>query len=384
MLRLFLLSALISLPACLRAQPAEITIEAGRINIAVEDLTGPNGAEASKVLRNDLAMSGVFNIVTAADAQFTARGAFGSGGLAGSAAGRDGAARLNKTFGGDWRQATHEFADSLVETLTEGRQKGIATSRVAFISKQTGQKELYIMDIDGANVRQLTNDKRISLGPRFAPDGRRIAYTSYSSGYPDVWVVDLVNSQRQRIAAFPGVNQSPAFSPDGTQIALILSKDGNTDLYAMPATGGNPRRLSRTSGTEATPTWSPDGRQIAFISDDRGNPQIYIIPVTGGALQRFNTFSTYTTEVDWSPDGAKLAYSIRSAGTNQIAVSDVRSGEQKVLTSSGLNETPGWTRNSRHLVYSRDGKIYLLDSVTRQSIHINNGVSQCSEPAASR
>lgn len=381
MFRLIFTGLLVIATLPLSAQNPVITIEGGKLNIALGNFTGAN-TQAREILANDLTMSGAFKITPPAEAPYTAAATTELTTLTGTLADRSGNILFTRTFTGDPRSTVHQFADAIVEHLT--RQKGIASTRIAFISAASGHKELYIMDIDGANLRQLTNDKSISLGPRFSPNGSLIAYTSYKNGYPDVWLLDLAAKSRRPIASFPGTNQSPAFSPDGSRLAVILSKDGNTDLYTMPATGGTPTRLTRSRGTEASPTWSPDGTSIAFISDDRGTPQIFTLPAAGGTPSRVNTFSNYTTEPDWSPDGTKLAYSVRAAGGSQIAITLLATGEQRVLTTSGANESPVWTRNSRHLIHSRAGSLYLLDSLTRESLQLKTNLNRCSEPAATR
>jgi len=381
MLRLLAIGFLAALAPCAWSQTPAIVIEGGKINITLGGFTGSN-TQARDILANDLALSGAFKITPPAEAPYTASAVAGADSLTGTVADKSGAVILSQTFRGDARSSVHQFADAIVEKLTN--QKGIATTRVAFISAATGHKEVYLMDIDGANLRQLTNDKSISVGPKFSPNGNSIAYTTYKGGYPDIWAIDLASKSRRAIAEFSGTNQSPAYSPDGSRLAVILSKDGNTELYTMPASGGSPTRLTRSRGTESSPTWSPDGSTIAFISDDRGTPQVVTVPASGGAPSRINTFSTYTTEPDWSPDGKKLAYSVRVAGGNQIAITTLATGEQKVLTSSGVNEAPSWTRNSRHLVHVRGGRLYLLDSVTRESIQLKTSIGQASEPSCSR
>lgn len=364
------------------AQTPMIVIEGGKLNIALGGFSGPRADEVRSILSNDLTLSSAFKITPASEAAYTASAIAKDGGVTGTVVSGNGQTVLSENFNGDVRAATHAFADAIVEKLTN--QKGIASSKVTFISAQSGHKEVYIMDIDGANVRQLTQDKSTSIGPKFSPDGNRIAYTTYKNGYPDVWVINLAGKKRIGVATFPGTNQSPSFSPDGNTLALILSKDGNTELYTMPAEGGNPTRLTRSRGTEATPTWSPDGSTIAYISDERGTPQVYTIPAAGGQPQRVNTASSYATETDWSPDGKKLAFSVRVAGGNQIAMTVLPGSEPKVLTTSGNNESPSWARNSRHIVYARGGSLYLLDSVTRESVQLKNNISKASEPYCSR
>lgn len=371
-----------ALPAVLSAQDNKIVVSKGAqvFNVYLEGISGTNGSSALETLKKDLQVTGMFKIVGANEADYTIRGSFSpmlSGTLASGAS-----TVFTTSFSGDWREATHAFADALMEKLTG--LPGIASTKIAFVSMQSGAKEICLMDLNGENARQLTNDKKISLGPKIAPNGKKIAYTSNKNGWMDTWVIDLANSSRRAVSAFPGLNSGAAFSPDGDRLALTLSKDGNTELYVMPADGGTPTRLTRTRGTESSPTWSPNGSEIAYVSDDRGSPQIYTVPAKGGSPSRVKTNASYTTEPDWSPDGKVIAYSIQTAGQFQIGYTDVASGQQKILPTGGTAETPSWTRNSRHLVYASKGKLYLIDSYTNRSIEIPNGVSKCSQPSCSR
>jgi TolB protein len=360
------------------AQTPVITVKAGdRVPIAVTA-----SGELGEILKNNFTLSGATTVASDGQADFSLTATASASGVSGTLKTSSGQTRFTKSFTGDVRSAAHQLTDAVVMDITG--KPGIATSAVAFISKQSGNKEVYLMDLDGAKVRQITRDKSIALGPKFSPDGQRIAFTSYKSGYPDVWVIDLAKSTKRAIAFFPGVNSGAAFSPDGNQLALTLSKDGNTDLYTMPSNGGNPTRIARTRGTEASPSWSPDGRQVVFVSDQRGSPQLYIVPSQGGIMDRLQSFATYTTEPDWSPDGNLIAYSIMTAGQSQIAMTDLRTKKQTILTSGGNNESPSWTRDSRHLIFAKSGNLYLCDTATREITRLTNNISSCTEANVSR
>lgn len=347
----------------------------GKVRVTVTPLTGAQGVAATQVLSKDLVRTLLIDVVSNG-AQYTVTGSADANSVTGQLT-KDGQSLVNKTYSGNWRHAVHEFADDITKATTG--VDGFATSKVAFISAQTGQKELYVMDIDGANIKQLSQDKTISNGPSWSHDGKMIAYTSYKSGYPDVYLVKLDANTRTRIAFFPGINSGPSFSPDDSKIALTLSKDGNPEIYVMPTNGGTPDRLTRSRGAETSPSWSKDGSQIVYSSDDRGTPQLFLIPAFGGEATRLVTGSAFNTEPTFSPDGTKIAYTLR-AGSFQVGVYDIanRSGQ---TVSPGIGEDPSWTRNSRHLVYANGGGLFLLDSVTKQSIRLENGLRNCSEPA---
>lgn len=378
-----LLLSLTLLPTSTVQAEEAIVIDVG-IDIHIANVTGKDSSQIRSVLTADLKREGAFTITAANQAKFLASVQQLPTGIKGTLTDAAGTPVLSNTFNGDWRYATHLFSDAI--TLKLIKRRGIASTKVTFISKHTGSKELYVMDIDGANVKRLSNDKSISLGPRFSFDGQQISYISYKSGYPDIWIVDLIKKSRRKLAAFHGSNSSAAISPDNKTVAMTLSKEGNVELYTMPITGGSPTRLTRTYGAESDPTWSPSGRQIAYVSDDRGSAQIFLIESTGGTPQRFPTDSGYTTEPDWSPDGSKLVYSLRKGKNMQIGVSDVRAQTQKIVTSTGSNESPSWTRNSVHVVFSRDGKLYLLNTQASKQVPtlINNGLTGCSQPSCSR
>jgi TolB protein len=384
-----LLLTVLLLPLYLHAQattPVIVIEQTRKIDVAVQPISGAEGAAATKVLTDDLNRSGVCRVVPADSAAFVLSGSITPSGLSGRAVPKaGGAAIVDKSFSGDSRRATHLFADAVVEALTG--TPGFASSRITFASASGGKKskvkEIYISDIDGANARQLTQDTSLGYGPRFSPDASKIVYSSDKSGYRDTYVIDLGSKKRSCVAQFPGQNTGAAFSPDGSTLALTLSKDGNPELFTMAATGGSPTRLTRTRGVEASPSWSPDGTQIVYVSDERGSPSLYLLPATGGEPERLNTESSYTTEPDWSPDGKLIAYSISSGG-GQIGVYDLSAKKSRIVSRGSGLESPSWTRNSRHLVASQNGHLVLLDTLTGETTKIPNNLSNNTEPNTSR
>lgn len=361
-------------------EPATITIRKGdATNLAIKTLGGPEGATATKVLQNDLQISGLFSITPPERANFQVSGTAGGGSLQGTVVDSRGSTVLQKTYSGNPRRAAHEFADDIVETITG--QKGIATSKIAFVSARTGRKEIYVADYDGANVQQLTKDGTISVAPAISPDATKLAYTGYQSGYADIYLIDLASGSRNRIVKFPGTNSGAAFSPDGGRIALSVSRDGNPELYVVGANGSGARRLTRTRGVESSPTWSPNGSEIIYSSDERGGPQLFRIGAGGGAGKPIPTGYSYSTEPSWSPDGKKVAFTARTGGFS-IAVKELDSGNTRIVAGGG--EDPSWGANSRHLVYSSGSSIVLLDTVSGKTYPVITGLGKVSEPSWSR
>jgi TolB protein len=364
--------------ALLAEDTPTITVsKSDRINLAVTPLSGGEGAMATKTLQNDLALSGFFTL--SGNAVYTASGTAGSGSLQARVVDHSGGTVLAKTYSGSAKTTAHQFADDIVETLTGN--KGIANSKISFIATRSGKKEVYVADYDGSNVRQMTHDGVISVHPSISPDGRRIAYTGYQSGYADVYVIDLTSAARNRVANYPGTNSGATFSPDGGRLALTVSKDGNPELYTISAGGGGARRLTRTHGVESGPTWSPDGDAIIYSSDDRGSPQLYRISASGGSGQMISTGHSYCTEPNWSPDGKKIAFNVRSGGEFQIAVLDLGGGGTRI---AGIGQDPIWGPDSRHLIFTESGTLYMLDTITSRKNKILDGLGKITEPSWSR
>lgn len=280
------------------------------------------------------------------------------------------------------RRMIHRFADEIVYRLTG--EKGIAKTRIAFTSNATGYKEIYLMDYDGYNMQQVTNNRSLNLFPRWLPDGKSLAYTSFRDNNPDLFVVSLETSRRIKEFGFPGLNLAPAWAPDGKMMAISLSKDGNTSVYLANADGKGLYRITDNLGIYVSPTWSPNSRQLAFTSDRGGSPQIWVMDVEGTNLRRLTSESNYNTSPRWSPKGDKIAFVSRRDGHFQICIMNPDGSEVQQLTDSrGHNESPSWAPDGRHLVFSstREGKaqLYIMNANGTGQRKIS-GKGECTSP----
>ena len=381
LLRPFLLA--VALGLTLASSRAQVEVAVPTVPRVGVDISGSLGGGATQIISADLHRTGEIEPVGGASGEYLATGVATDAGITGQLLRkRDGTVVFNETFGGHGRMAAHQFSDAITKAITG--LPGFAISRIAFISSMGGAKELYTADIDGFNVRQITHDGTISASPALSHDGTKVAYTSYKSGYADVYLIDLASGSRARIAFYPGINSGPSFSPDGSSIALTLSKDGNPEIYTISTSGSIENRITRTRGAETSPSWSPSGDQLVYSSDDRGSPQLFISSSTGVTdMDHLVTGNSYCTKPDWSPDGKSIAFTTRIGGQFQIGVFDVPSREGHLITTDA-GQDPAWTRDSRHLVYSNHGHLYLLDTVSRKSEEIQLSVTGCGEPTVSR
>jgi len=279
------------------------------------------------------------------------------------------------------RALAHKVADEILFAVTG--KKGMASGKIAMVSNRTKHKELYICDIDGKNIRQITKDRSIVVGPRWAPDGKSIVYTSYKQGYPNVFIT----GKAKPIVHYGGLNTGGAISPNGHYMAVILSASGNPELYVISLRTKAVKRMTFTrKGNEASPCWSPDGSQIAFVSDTSGSPQIYVISSSGGRAHRISKGGSENVAPDWGKNG--IVYSTRRGGKYKIAIVDPVRKTLKILQTDWADyEDPSWAPDDRHIVCSRTLKyhssIYLLDTVKDSPVPLVRASGNWFSPACS-
>lgn len=382
---LYKLIPLLGLFAITQAQ-AQLTVEisgsgANRIPVSIADFSGEAGIARAltSVVRSDLDRSGLFKLVDTPGSNLNENSppdyaAWRSRGIDAATMGSltatpDG--RLEARFrlydavkaqglGGaayqtavpQLRAAGHRISDYIYEKLLG--EKGIFSTRIAYVLKGGGRYELQIADADGQSASSILVSKEPVISPSWSPDGSRLAYVSFENKKPVIFVHYLATGRRQAVANFKGSNSAPTWSPDGRRLAIVLTKDGSSQLYTIGADGSGVTRLASSSGIDTEPNWSPDGASIYFTSDRGGSPQIYQIPANGGSAQRVTFEGSYNVSPRLSPDGKTLAYIARREGRFQLAVLDLASRQVQILTDSAKDESPSFAPNGRMIVIATE------------------------------
>ena len=249
----------------------------------------------------------------------------------------------------DLRLAAHKIADYIYEKLTG--EKGVFSTRLAYVTKSGGRYTLWVADSDGENAQAALSSPEPIISPAWSPNGTQLAYVSFESRKPVIYVHDVGTGRRRLLANFRGSNSAPAWSPDGRSLAVTLSRDGGSQLYVISASGGEPRRLTQSSSIDTEPVFSPDGASIYFVSDRGGAPQIYRMPASGGAAQRVTFNGSYNVSPTISPDGRWLAYISRTGGF-KLHVLELATGNVTPVTDTADDENPNFAPNSRLIVYA--------------------------------
>jgi len=250
----------------------------------------------------------------------------------------------------DLRLVAHRIADFVYEKLTG--EKGIFSTRLAYVTKAGARYTLWVADADGENAQAALASPEPIISPAWSPGGGQIAYVSFESRKPVVYVHEVASGRRRLIANFRGSNSAPAWAPDGRSLAVTLSRDGNSQLYTIDANGGEPRRLMQSAGIDTEPVYSADGRSVYFVSDRGGAPQIYRVPAAGGGAERVTFTGSYNISPALSPDGSAMAYVSRVNGAFKLHVMELASGTVRAITDTSADENPSFAPNSRLIVYA--------------------------------
>ncbi|MDH6184910.1 Tol-Pal system beta propeller repeat protein TolB [Polaromonas sp. CG_23.6] len=260
----------------------------------------------------------------------------------------------------DLRLASHRVSDFVYEKLTG--EKGIFSTRIAYVTKAGQRYTLWVADSDGESAQSALASSEPIISPAWSPNGAQLAYVSFESRKPVIYSHEVATGKRRLLANFRGSNSAPAWSPDGSQMVATLSQAGGSQLYALPLNGGEPKRLTQTSSIDTEPAFSPDGRSIYFVSDRGGSPQIYRMSPAGGNADRVTFTGNYNISPALSPDGRWLAFVSRIGGAFKLHVMELASGATTAITDTSADESPSFAPNSRLIVYAtqQQGKEALM------------------------
>ena len=284
-----------------------------------------------------------------------------------------------------------------------------AQAQIAFVSQRDGNAEIYVMDADGDNQRRLTNNRDSDYAPSWSPDGKRIAFVSNRDGHvdvhgwrtPEIYLMDADGGNPQNLTNNPGRDTSPSWSPDGKRIVFQSDRDNdrdhNIEIYVMDADGSNPQRLTNNPTEDEYPSWSPDGERIVFSARRDGHfrndfgitYEIYVMNADGGNEQRLTENRNNDWNPSWSPDGKRIAFQSDRKGDVvkfDIYVMDADGGNQQKLTNHrAWDGSPSWSPDGERIAFwsLRDGnsEIYVMDADGGNQQNLTNNPNRDASPA---
>lgn len=255
---------------------------------------------------------------------------------------------------GQERAIGHRIADLIYEKLTG--DKGVFSSRIAYVNRQGSRFKLLVADSDGYNEKVILSHTEPIMSPAWSPDGSHLAYVSFETGHAVVYVQSLYTGQRRVLADFPGSNSAPAWSPDGRQLAVVLTRDGSSQIYLVRPDGSGLRRVTFSGAIDTEPHFSPDGQHILFTSDRGGSAQIYRMAVAGGPAERMTFGEGANYSPRYRPDGNSFVFAHRENGTFYIATQDFQTGQMGLITGGGWDKKPSYAPNGKLVLFASEAR----------------------------
>lgn len=209
-----------------------------------------------------------------------------------------------------------------------------------------GNTNIFIMDWNGANLRQLTNSSAIEDEADLSPDGQQIAYERQEGNNWYIYVMDVNGGNQRRLA----LGREPDWSPDGRYLAYESPPQEKIMLYDF--NGGGVREVYSSAGASRAPSWSPDGRRIAFMSETNGYWQLFITSNDGTQTEQISFDAVDKRFPVWSPDGELLAYNSVSGAVFQIWTVRVNGDDARQLTNEGSNGRPAWSPDGQYIIFN--------------------------------
>ena len=160
--------------------------------------------------------------------------------------------------------------------------------------------------------------------PSFSPDGKRVIFSFAEGGFQDLYSINSQADDRKQLTTNSGINNWPCYSPDGKRILFGSTRDGNFDIYSMAADGNDVRRLTDNPYQDLRPRFSPDGTRIAFTGNRDGNYEVYVMNSDGTAVTRVTKHSERDDYPTWHPDGKRLAMVSERDGAHDLYLVELK------------------------------------------------------------
>ncbi len=250
---------------------------------------------------------------------------------------------------------------------------------ILFVSTRDGDYALYTMNPDGSDQGRISKERGdaskttgllFQIDPAWSPNGQQIAFASARGGTLDIYVMNADGSNTRNLTSTKDNDDHPTWSPDGQRIAFHR---GDDHIYVMNADGSDLHRVTSTLKPEFEPAWSPDGKWLAYTQRTPGTPvrEVWLVTPEGKNAHRVTSLDAESYTPAWAPDSLTLAFSSNYKGTKfgifEIGV-DGKGLDRVTAEGSADAFEPAWSPEGNLIAFSRDGAIVLTDPLGTETV----------------
>ncbi|MBT8286066.1 MAG: DUF5050 domain-containing protein [Flavobacteriaceae bacterium] len=266
---------------------------------------------------------------------------------------------------------------------------------IAFNTNRDGNKEIYLMDANGSNLRNITNNPAMEYGPSWFPDGSKIIAYSNRDGDPELYVFDLKKDTAIRLTNHPSEDVLPVVSPDGSQIVFMSNRNEKSrSVYKMKINGSDVSALTDNADYEESPAWSPNGKHLLFTRQLRdlndtthaANGEIFRMKADGSEVTRITNKPGYDSGAVYSPDGNQIAFYGPEGDSFEIFVMDAEGKDIRNITRDTLDcYSPSWSPDGKWIAYTagtgNNYDIYIINIENSEKRRLTNTKIRNESPA---
>lgn len=246
-------------------------------------------------------------------------------------------------------------------------QIAFASNRVSPSSGEGSYHHIWVAE-PGGEAAPITNAAANDLAPSWSPDGERLVFMRGQAVQEELFVIDADGTNERQLTN--GGGRYPAWSPDGTKIAFHATRGRREDIYTIEVDGTNEQRLTDDPNADILPTWDPSGARIAFVSDRSGNRDIFVMEADGSGGTAIVAAPSDETDPKFAPDGKKLVY-VSLGGVSVTALDGSRfPNGATILTVGGPSygktvSDPSWSPDGHRIIFSSEepGRIDIFTRV---------------------
>ena len=280
----------------------------------------------------------------------------------------------------DVRQAVHSFFDKVVYRLFG--ERGIATTKLAYVSKIDGIKQVVISDYDGFSRRQITRDSSINMMPVWQKGNKGLVYVNFRNQRPNLYAISFGGKETPLFTQFKQTF-SPAVNPKTGELLFSVTDGAKTEIYRGDMKTGSAQKFLHLKSNQVSPSWSPFASEVLFTSDRGGSPQVYAVGKDGSDVRRITYMGHYNERASWSPEGDRIVYTSMDDGKMNIYTCALDGTDIIQLTSNaGNNEHPTWSPDGKLIAFASDRggnyQIYIMRKDGSGVTRITNGAENTS------